>query len=82
MTAPEAAILDARGIHVDHNPITLTCNQLVEGRCAIYDDRPLVCRLWGAIPTMRCPFGCEPPLTDEEGRALMRLMFTIEEIHS
>lgn len=66
------------GVTVTHDPKTLTCNQLDEGgRCSIYEDRPLVCRLWGAVPEMSCPFGCEPTLTSEEGHALMRGMFRI-----
>lgn len=24
-------------------------------RCAIYDERPMVCRLYGTVPEMRCP---------------------------
>lgn len=42
------------------------------GRCSVYADRPLVCRLWGAVPEMRCPHGCEPTLTSEQGLDLMR----------
>jgi hypothetical protein len=39
------------------------------GRCTIYDDRPTVCRLWGAVPSMPCPHGCEPTqmMTDAAG---------------
>jgi hypothetical protein len=48
----------------------LTC----EGRCAIYDLRPLICRLWGVTEAMSCPYGCQPDpgyLTDDEGFRLM-----------
>lgn len=64
-------------VEVAHDPETLTCNQLVDGRCSIYEDRPLVCRLWGAVPEMPCPFGCEPTLTSEAGHALVRGIFRI-----
>lgn len=76
----EAAILDQKGIGVDFDPETLVCNQLKFGRCQIYDDRPLVCRLYGAIPDphMRCPYGCEPTLSAARGRALMLSMLAIE----
>lgn len=28
-------------------------------RCSVYEDRPLICRLWGAVESMPCPHGCE-----------------------
>lgn len=79
MTDPEAEILARRGVTVGHDAKTLTCDQLKFGRCAVYEDRPMVCRLWGAIPDMPCPFGCEPTLTSAEGRALMQSMFVLGE---
>jgi uncharacterized protein len=44
------------------------------GLCSVYDVRPLICRLWGLVPAMACPFGCVPErwLTDEEGHDLLR----------
>jgi hypothetical protein len=49
---------------------TFYCEALTEGkRCAVYDMRPLVCRLWGAVDGLRCPFGCVPEggwLSDED----------------
>ena len=49
---------------------------LQEGRCTIYDDRPLVCRLWGAAENLICPFGCKPDryLTEAEAVDLMSRM--------
>lgn len=38
----------------------LTCNLLKDGRCSIYEDRPLICRLWGTFPASTCPHGCQP----------------------
>lgn len=35
------------------------CPALDDGRCTVYDDRPLICRLWGAVESMPCPHGCE-----------------------
>ncbi len=35
-----------------------------DGRCAVYEDRPFVCRAWGAVEMMPCPHGCVP----DEGR--------------
>lgn len=39
---------------------TLVCSELHEGRCGIYPVRPLICRAWGVVKVMRCPFGCKP----------------------
>lgn len=49
----------------------LTCPYAVGGRCEIYDKRPLICRLFGAVddPLMTCPHGCGPKkkLTKAQG---------------
>lgn len=71
----ERQILESLGIALDFDRETLACNQLVEGKCSIYEHRPLPCRLWGAVPKMPCPFGCETTLTDAGGSALMRGMY-------
>lgn len=44
------------------------------GQCDVYRSRPLICRLWGVVPAMRCPHGCVPErmLTEEESRGLLR----------
>ncbi len=40
---------------------TFWCDALTgDKRCAVYERRPLVCRLWGAAEGMECPFGCIP----------------------
>lgn len=40
-------------------------------RCAVYDSRPTICRLFGLTRNLRCSHGCMPStgrlLTDEEG---------------
>ncbi len=36
------------------------CPALVDQRCSIYEDRPFICRLWGAEETMPCEHGCRP----------------------
>jgi len=52
-----------------------SCSMLnVFGRCDIYEDRPMICRLWGATEKMPCVFGCEPDepmLSADEGRELL-----------
>lgn len=49
---PEADELFAQGC--------TTCVALQDGRCSVYDARPMICRLWGIDETMRCPHGCIP----------------------
>ena len=50
-----------------------TCPMLKNGRCRVYPVRPMICRVWGLVPSLRCPFGCEPDhwLTDEEAMLLL-----------
>lgn len=53
----------------------LTCSHLsADGRCGIYTQRPLVCRLYGSVRFMTCPHGCKPKrfLDDGEARSMMR----------
>lgn len=40
--------------------ISTTCPMLVRERCSVYALRPLICRLWGVVVRMPCPWGCEP----------------------
>lgn len=43
------------------------CVHLGEHGCGVYDERPLVCRLFGTIDTLRCPHGRKPDImTDPE----------------
>jgi Fe-S-cluster containining protein len=36
------------------------CPLLVMRRCSVYDQRPLICRAFGAVEGLPCPHGCEP----------------------
>ncbi len=49
------------------------CPLLHDGRCQAYQERPLICRLWGIAEEMPCPFGCKPQrvITREEGFELL-----------
>jgi uncharacterized protein len=55
--------------------MTMKCPFLSAGGCSIYDDRPMVCRLFGSVdhPRMKCPMGCGPKrmLTDEQSRKML-----------
>lgn len=39
---------------------SLTCTALSEGRCGVYEARPFVCRAYGAVEGLECPFSCVP----------------------
>jgi uncharacterized protein len=52
----------------------LTCPYALKGLgCAIYNDRPFLCRLFGTVPSMACPHGRGPEkmLALAEERRLM-----------
>lgn len=56
-----------------------SCSGLVKSsllgyRCAIYQVRPLICRLWASSVDMPCEFGCRPEryLTSEETSHLIK----------
>ncbi len=50
-----------------------------EHRCRVYEHRPTTCRLWGMVPSMRCPHGCEPVMTEHEGATAMRATLNLSE---
>jgi Fe-S-cluster containining protein len=56
---------------VGYEPVarSIDCPLLSHGLCSVYAIRPMICRLWGIIETMKCPWGCEPDryLTTREG---------------
>jgi Fe-S-cluster containining protein len=71
----EARLISLTGIQPDVDPETLTCIYLQEGRCSAYDERPMICRLYGMVQgEMECEHGCVPDrwLSDAEGKRLLR----------
>ena len=82
MSIEEDARLRARGVEIPSMVDTVAaiergedyyCPALRNGRCSVYDERPTICRLWGATQSMPCPHGCTPPdaLTQQESYALL-----------
>lgn len=59
----------------------IDCPYSLQGRCDIYDERPFICRLFGASEDLKCPRGCRPdkPLSVEKTRQLMRKYRKISE---
>jgi len=41
---------------------SLDCPYIENGQCSIYEDRPIICRLFGVseAPLLQCPYGCKP----------------------
>jgi len=71
VTLPTLAEYKAR----DRAGETITCPALTAfGACSGYQKRPLVCRLWGAVESLPCVYGCQPeggPLSDAEAFELI-----------
>ena len=38
----------------------LSCPHLGENGCQVYEERPLICRLFGTTPRLACPNGRRP----------------------
>jgi Fe-S-cluster containining protein len=57
----------------------LTCPLLTPaGWCSVYSIRPAICRIWGLVPSMKCPYGCVPEggfLLEEQGFEWMQRVF-------
>jgi hypothetical protein len=88
MSKAEDARLRALGVVVPPLPEALAavergddyyCPALHEGRCRVYDDRPTICRLWGATESMPCPHGCTPEdaLSQPESHELLVLAASV-----
>jgi hypothetical protein len=43
-----------------HALAELSCPHLGENGCQVYDERPLICRLFGTTPRLACPNGKRP----------------------
>ena len=74
MSAEERRIIESQHGPVEARPPTATCSMLRMGRCLAYVDRPMICRLWGVIDAMPCPWGCVPEggrLNDADGLAFL-----------
>lgn len=72
--APKLLALD-EAVHVAVSGGCLDCAYAIAGSCAIYENRPFMCRLFGTAPEdelLRCPHGCAPdePLTAQQAARL------------
>lgn len=77
-------IREVHGVILRFNEKTQRCSALVDKRCSVYDDRPLICRVFGvADGSMVCPHGCHPlpsPVTKEQVSALMDRICDLEDL--
>lgn len=55
------------------------CPYINCGKCEIYDKRPLLCRLFGTVEDLRCPYGRRPDklLSKKEGQEIMNRYFEL-----
>lgn len=63
-------VIDRTGHRLDVIHEDGPCRFLTADRkCGIYNLRPAICRLYGLVPDMQCPHGCEPErwMTAKEG---------------
>lgn len=72
-TSAEEADYDPFG-----NPLARwRCSMLTEdGRCSVYDDRPMICRLFGVTKGIECHASCKPE--QERGDGMMMLFDAME----
>lgn len=60
-----------QGLKISNN-----CPYSLNSQCDIYDQRPLICRLFGASldPLLKCPHGCRPdkPLTKKQSNKIRK----------
>lgn len=49
------------------------CPLLIFNECSVYELRPLICRMYGVVESMRCQHGCVPErvLSNEEAGELI-----------
>ena len=68
----EQRIVEVAGSAPTFGP-DLVCSMLVDERCSVYQVRPALCRLWGLVESMPCPWGCKPDryLSDADGYSFL-----------
>lgn len=66
------------------NATNIDCPYIQKGHCSIYENRPFICRLFGAAKDkqLECPHGCKPeiPLTKEKAQSLSMTYAVISQL--
>ena len=84
MTRTEHLATERRGVTIPDRTVREAgawCEALTMfKRCAIYEARPLLCRLWGVIEVLPCTYGCRPEryLTGAQGYELLAQAYAID----
>ncbi len=55
---PSRAVADEAARRLWARGENYQCPALIDGRCSVYDQRPMVCRIWGVSEGLECPYGC------------------------
>lgn len=64
-----------------YGPDGLSCPHLGPAGCMVYDERPLVCRLFGTVPKLPCPKGRRPAVMLDPAVEREILRFAATERH-
>lgn len=88
MTTPERQRVRAAGVDIPdgtyNNGPSLCPALTMLNRCAVYADRPTICRIYGMTRTLKCQYGCEPEggfLSDAQAYEVLARVFEIAGDH-
>lgn len=74
----EAGVKIPPGSFIEQGPLDCPALTMFK-QCGVYQVRPLICRVWGVTPRMRCNYGCRPSrmLSDQEVYGFMARAYDI-----
>ena len=79
---PDKTLIAVREVKLPNGKIIEMCPFVLEGSegCGVYEDRPLMCRLFGTTFTQHCRYGCKstPQLTRAEFQEIMEEYYAIQ----
>lgn len=63
-----------KGIVPVEDPTDLTCPLFIDGRCSVYEVRPMICKAYGHadVDTLRCPRGYNVDVPTEQVDRMLR----------
>ena len=58
----------------------MDCPYIENNQCSIYEVRPIICRLFGVVDKLQCPYGCAPAklLSGVQATGLLRQVASLE----
>jgi Fe-S-cluster containining protein len=70
---PDKSLLEGLNSFMTPTDPDLNCKFSSAKGCTVYENRPLMCRLFGTVESLKCPLGCAPSryLTRAEENDLM-----------